>query len=417
MMRANPSSDGLVKFLLLCAGFLGYIVPITLPLTATAMADDIGASVASVGVLAGLQGIVVAFASLLIGPVSDYYGPARLLSGFLLLNGLMLFAVAQSHDLHVLYLTGILNAVSFGPLVFCAMAYAGNHFSDERRAAAVGVISGAPYAGATLGLPLAAFFMSRPELSWRAAFMLFGVLSIASGVACLRILGVAATNSAPSSIRKVLAKYWEFIASPRLVGLLAIFLIVRFGLGMYYTYAAAYLLAARDFPATGFIYVYQIGGVLAFLVSLRIGVILAKVGSPVAIIGSSFCLIAAILLIVSCPTTSSDIVPVIAAICALYMVSEATRMAALFLEAVSAVGSAERGTFMGLINFLMHIGVALGALAGSAVLGLASGADRATQMQTGFSNIVVLTSLLWLASALLSILFTGQRKRAAAIPQ
>jgi hypothetical protein len=112
------------------------------------------------------------------------------------------------------------------------------------------------------------------------------------------------------------------------------------------------------------------------------------------------------------------IVPVISAICALYMVSEATRMAALFLEAVSAVGSAERGTFMGLINFLMHIGVALGALAGSAVLGLASpGADRAHQMQTGFSTIVVLTSLLWLASALLSILFTGQRKRAAAIPQ
>jgi hypothetical protein len=34
----------------------------------------------------------------LIGPVSDYYGPARLLSGFLLLNGFMLFALAQSHD-------------------------------------------------------------------------------------------------------------------------------------------------------------------------------------------------------------------------------------------------------------------------------------------------------------------------------
>jgi hypothetical protein len=147
-------------------------------------------------------------------------------------------------------------------------------------------------------------------------------------------------------------------------------------------------------------------------------VILARVGSPVAIIVSSFCLIAAILLLVSYPTTPNDIVPLIADICAIYMVSESIRMAALFLEAVSAVGAAERGTFLGLINFLMHIGVALGALAGSAVLGLASaGADRAVQMQQGFSTIVVLTSLVWLVSALLSIFFTNQGKRAPALLQ
>lgn len=418
MKRENPSSDGLVKVLLFCAGFLGYIVPITLPLTATAIADDIGTSLASVGVLAGLQGIVVAFASLLVGPASDYYGPARMLRGFLLLNGLVLIAVAQSRNLQVLYLTGFLNAVSFSPLVFCALAYVGNHFSDERRAAAIGTISGAPYACATFGLPLAAFFMSRQELSWRAAFILFGILSIACGVASLRILGVAATDSAPNSIRKVLRKYWEFIVNPRLRGLLGIFFIVRFGVGMYYTYAAAYLLAARDFPASGFIWVYQVGGMLAFLVSMRVGGILSKVGSPVAIMISSFCLIASILLIVIYPTTPNNIVLVIAGICALYMVSESIRMAALHLEAVSAVGTAERGTFLGLINFLIHIGVALGALAGSAVLGLASpSADRAAQMQQGFSTIVVFTSLVWLVSALLSTLFTGQGKHARVIPQ
>jgi MFS family permease len=143
-------------------------------------------------VLAALQSIVVAFASLLIGPASDHYGLARMLSGFLLINGLALIAVAQSQVLHILYLTGFLSAISFGPLVFCALAYVGNHFPHERRAAAVGIVSGAPYACATFGLPLAAFCMSRQELGWRTAFVLFGLVSIACGVASFGILCASA---------------------------------------------------------------------------------------------------------------------------------------------------------------------------------------------------------------------------------
>jgi predicted MFS family arabinose efflux permease len=253
--------------------------------------------------------------------------------------------------------------------------------------------------------------MSRQELGWRTAFVLFGLVSIACGVASFGILCASAPAAVSNSIHKVLKKYWEFLTNPRLLGLLVIFFIVRFGVGMYYTYAAAYLLTARDFPASGFVWVYQAGGILAFLFSLRTGVILGKASCPVAIMISSLCLIASILLIVAYPTTPKNIVPAIAAICALYMVSEATRMAALHLEAVSAVRAAERGTFLGLINFLLHIGVALGALAGSGVLELVSAnADPAADMQRGFSTIVLLTSLLWLLSAFLSILFTGQSK-------
>lgn len=410
-------SDRPVKAVLFFAGFLGYLVPIILPLMATNIAADLAGSVTSVGVLMGLQGLTVAFASLLIGPASDRYGRRRMLSVFLIFNGLALFAMAQSRSLEMFYLSGFFSAIAFSPLVFCALAYVGDHFKENQRAPMIGLVSGSLYVCVTFGIPLTVLLMSQQALGWRAAFVLFALISSVCGLVSLRALGRGSHSPpvVPASVSGVLKQYIALITEPKLAGFLLIFLVVRLGVGMYFTYGAAYLLTARAFPASGFIWIYPIGGVFAFLVSLRVGKILTKVGSRFAIVASSACLIASVFLILDYPTTPGNIVLAMGVFSTIYMVSESVRMAALYTEAVSKVVLALRGTFLGLINFLIHIGTALGAITGGMLLKLApSQAGNAQQMQAGFTHMVLVTSLLWLVSALLSLLFIGRGKRMGA---
>lgn len=413
---AAAGNKNVIRVILFCAGFLGYLVPMILPIMIRDIAADLQTDVTSVGVLIGMQAVVVGAASLFVGPVSDSYGRKNMLTLFLILNGVALCLFSQARSLESLYVTGVVSAVAFSPLVFCALAYIGDHFAARERGAVVGLVSGALYGAVALGVPITVGLMESDAFGWRAVFIVFGVFSLGVGLWGLGGLAghEAIRQRTSTAIGAALAKYVSFLRDPRLAGFLSVFFIVRLGVGMYFTYGATYLLLSRDFPPYGFSLIYPVGAVLAFIASLYAGKIQNRVSSKLIIVLASISIISAVVLVVSYPTTPQDVVLVMGILSALYMVSESFRMATLNAEAVSRVDVSARGSFLGTVNFLIYIGTALGAFIGGSVLNLTQAdADHGTQLQVAFTNMVYLTSLLWIAAALLSLFVIGQKARSA----
>jgi len=413
MSRKTETGTSTVKIVLFLAGFLGYLIPIILPVMLTNISADLGVTTGAVGALIGMQGIAVAIASLFVGALSDRYGRQHLLTCFLLLNGIALMVMGQSPNLLTIYVTGICSAVAFSPLVFGALAYIGDHYAEKNRSALVGLVSGALYAGVTFGIPIAVWIMDAKALGWRGVLIFFGFVSIASSFLAWKILDPEPLQkaAAPSLLRDVIYRYLSFLRERHLVATLAVFLIIRLGVGMYYTYGPAYLVVARGFPASGFLWVYSIGAIFAFLASLFAARIIGKVGILRVVMASTVGLILSMVLIISYPTTENTIVFTIGAFCTLYMLSESMRMAALHIDAVSKVDSSGRGSFLGLINFLIHSGTAVGAFLGGGLIAYTSDyMGRAAQMLTAYTYIVITASILWLASTLVFIWFANDAR-------
>jgi len=395
------------------AAFLGYLIPIILPVMLTNISTNLGATTGAVGVLIGVQSIAVAIASLFVGTLSDRYGRQHLLSSFLLINGFALIIMGSSPNLPVLYVTGVFSAVAFSPLVFGTLAYIGDHYDEKTRPALVGLVTGSLYAGVTFGIPLTVWLMDAKDYGWRGVLIVFGAISlVSSGIAwaCLDKLPKQ-TAAASTTSRDVLARYVAFFRERRLLGTLIVFFVIRLGVGMYYTYGPAYLIIARDFPPTGFLLVYSVGAVFAFIASLFSAKIIGLIGIHRLVLGATVSLIASMFLIISFPTTQATIVLLIGAFCTMYMLSEALRMAALHTDAVSKVDISVRGSFLGLINFLVHSGTALGALLGGGIVTWASiGLDRAAQMQSAYSYIVISAATLWLVSVFVFMWYSSNSK-------
>lgn len=397
--------------LLFFTGFLGYLMSLILPLMIAAVAADIGAEVTAIGSLVGVQSIVVALTSVVVGPLADRYGVTRLLPVLLILNGLALVAFAQAQSVPALYVTGTLSAMAFGPLAFCAFAYIGDAMAQPTRPAFVGLVSGSLYGCVVLGVPLTVFLMEGVGLGWRMAVLPFAVLSLGCGAAApLVFRGNSPTpvDTAPrSTVAGVLTTYRSFLRKPELLGLLAIFLVMRIGVGIYFTYGTAYLLAAREFPAEGLMWVYTAGGLLAFLASLQSQRVLRLLGSRGAILIASAALICSILLIIYFPTSKRDIVFWIGVFSTLYMISEAIRMAALHNIAIGKVDTGMRGAFLGCINLAIHLGTAAGALMASLLLGhmARDAGSSSSSLGQAYVLMVQITAVLWAVAAGLSITF------------
>lgn len=412
MDSTMPNRKAITKGILFCAGFLGYLVPTILPLMMHDISADLQISLASAGMLASMQAVTAAIAVLAFGPICDRYGSRNVLNFSLLLNGIALCLLAQARTLGELYMAGVFSSVMFSSLVLCAMTYIGNHCDIEDRSTLIGMVSGTLYAAVAVGIPISVALMEQTIFGWRAVFMTFGLFSLLVGaISTGSLIGPSfRRTSRRLTVRDVILTYLRFARNTRLFGLLMIFFIIRLGVGMYFTYGAAYMLLSRNFPADGFSIIYPAGAAFALMASFYVGKIKLRTGAKPILVAASMSIISAILLIVIYPTTPQNIVPVMAALSTLYMVSESFRMATLNAEAVSLVEPVSQGAFLGAVNCLVHAGTALGAFIGGWMLNMTNaGAGKAQQIQVGFTNMVYLTALLWAAAAILAVFMIGKK--------
>lgn len=409
MTMMDRSRPRLTAWILFGSAFLGYVVPLILPIFMRDIARDLHIDVSLPGVLAGVQGFIIGLASLVVGPLSDRYGRKAVLSYSLLLNGFSIIAFSTAWDLTSLYAFGILSAVTFSPLVFCSLAYIADYFPAERRGEIVGFVTASLYGVVIVGAPLGVVLMEMPQLGWRSVFVVIGVLSILMAAASFAGLRHIATGNEKKAItvRPVVDKYLSFAGTPRLRGFLAIFFLLRIGLGMYFVYAAAYLFISRAFPPHGLVIVYPIGGALAFGASMLAGKFTDKIGGKALIFFGSLAITLSILMIVHVPTTPQNIIFVMTLLCGLYMVSDSVRMAALQTEAVSIVPAESRGAFLGATSFLMYLGYAVGAFLGGLILQLFKNQGSAAEdLAVGFTVVVYVASFLWVVTMVLALYYT-----------
>jgi predicted MFS family arabinose efflux permease len=412
----TPTSSGtqdrssLIKTALFCAAFLGYIVPLLMPLFVRDIARELAIDVSQVGFLAGLQGLVVGLASLVVGPMSDRHGRKVILWRALLLNGIALIVFANAWNVWSLYAFGLLIAVTFSPLVFCSLAYIADYFPVEKRGSIVGLVGASLWGALIIGTPIAVLLMKVPELGWRSVFVTIGIFSfMVSLLIALGLRSIASANAKNAiSPRAILTRYLSFLRTPRLSGFLAIIFLLRVGAGMYVIYGTAYLFVTRSFPPEGFITAYPIGGAIAMVTSMYAGKLTDRLGARPLIVLASFGMIAAILMMVHLPTTPINIIWIMGLVWTLYMISESFRMTALQTEAVSKVPIETRGSFMGAFSFLMNLGYAVGGVIGGIVLVAFKGiGSEAQYLDAGFTTIVYITAVLWFLGMLLAVYYTG----------
>lgn len=406
----NTDRSSLIKTALFCAAFLGYIVPLLMPLFVRDIARDLSIDVAQVGFMAGLQGLIVGLASLVVGPLSDRYGRKVVLWCSLLLNGIALVIFAVAWNIWSLYALGLLTAITFSPLVFCSLAYIGDYFPVEKRGSVVGFVGASLWGALIIGTPVAVLLMKVPQLGWRSVFVAIGAFSFVASL--LVVVGLRNISNGirkeVASVREILGRYASFLRAPRLSGFLAIIFLLRVGAGMYVIYGTAYLFVTRQFPPEGFLTAYPIGGAIAFVTSMYAGRLTDRFGGRPLIVLASFGMIAAVLMVVHLPTTPANIVVIMGLVWTMYMISESFRMTALQTEAVSKVAMEMRGSFMGAFSFLMYVGYAVGGVVGGIVLSAYKGiGSEAQYLDAGFTTIVHITSVLWFLGMLLAVYYTS----------
>jgi predicted MFS family arabinose efflux permease len=166
-----------------------------MPPMLVAIASDLGAPLSQVVGVAGAYFLVYGLSQPLWGFASDRFGRVRTMRGTLLLAGCCTLLSALSPTLLVLALTRALAGGFFGAAYPSTLIYVGDTVPAARRQRSiaglmVGVALGTALASAGAGLLADA-------VSWRAAFLVTGVSSLALSVLLARLPEPAAEHERP----------------------------------------------------------------------------------------------------------------------------------------------------------------------------------------------------------------------------
>lgn len=412
MKLVEKSHGVLVKTCLFLAATLGFIVPLSVPAFSIDIAAGVSMDLSRIGELLGYQGIVAGIAALLLGSISDRWGRKRTLLALLCAYSLTIIGFSQAKSEGFLFLFGLLNAVSYGPLLSCALSAVGDYFAPSQRGRITGIISSASSAVIVVVLPLGFILTQGSAFGWRIGFFCIGLLSAVTAVMVLCIEAIPINQgTALLSIKKVIYDYSDFLRKKSLFVVLLQFLVMRIGVGMYLAFGVPYMLVSKSLPVEGLIAIYAIGGSVAFLTSLVAGRLTDVINRSWLITISSLAISSAIIMFAHFPTTPKTVFPIMFGICLLYMISESVRVTTLLSDAVSRVNQQSAGGFLGAVNFLMSVGYAIGAIIAAQILAYYENAtSRGYAITQTISTIVAITVTLWIVVMLMAV-WNGRSER------
>jgi MFS transporter, YNFM family, putative membrane transport protein len=269
-----------------------YLTQAILPI----LSEEFGVAPATAGLSVSVVVLLIAFASVTYGPLSDMWGrkPVMVGSCTLLAVPTLLCAFATSFDTLLFYRA--LQGICIPGLTAVAVAYLGDLFDPSDLGRVVGGWIAANVMGGLVGRVASGLITD--YFGWRTAFISFALLTF---LCALLMMAVLPRDSARSSDgwRRAYAGMFVHLRHRRLVGAFLIGGALFFGFIGVFTYLPYYLIGAPFYLSpglVGFAYVSYLAGVivspLAGCLSGRISRrALMAIGLAIAMLGISLTLI------------------------------------------------------------------------------------------------------------------------------
>lgn len=235
-----------------------YITQPILPL----LSREFGVAPATAGLTVSMVVLAIALASSCYGPFSDALGRKQVMVWSCLLLALPTLGCALAPSFGALLGFRALQGLLIPGVSGVAVAYIGDQFEAAELGAVVGSFISATVAGGLIGRVTSGLIADL--LFWRAAFVLFAVVTLLGGLAMAIALpksGASRTLGWASAYRSMLAHFRD----RRLLGAFIIGGALFFGFIGVFTYLPYYLTAAPFHLSTGLvssIYVVYLAGVI-----------------------------------------------------------------------------------------------------------------------------------------------------------
>ena len=168
--------------------------------------ESFGLSKAELGLLATVNLVVFAVASLLSGPLADRIGPRRVIFGGILIWSIATIGSALSGSYHMLLFFRALVGVGEGAYGPSANALLCADAPPEKRGRAMGIYNVGMALGGTLGLCLGALLA--PKIGWRNVFWLAGAPSMLLALASAFVVAPARLE------RPTKVPAWTYLLKP-----------------------------------------------------------------------------------------------------------------------------------------------------------------------------------------------------------
>jgi DHA1 family purine base/nucleoside efflux pump-like MFS transporter len=247
-----------------------YIVAAVLP----AIADDLGESIASVGLVASAYALPVALLSPVFGPISDRFGRR-----FALLLGLAIFTAAAAAcvvapNLSLLLVARAINGVGAAILLPATFAAAGDLSDEAARGRALALLSSAFPLSNLLGLPVGA--LATTLGGWRVPFALIVVLSI---VAMVGVATSSRISTARTSDRGYGATFGRVLRDRHALAVMSVSLVWFTGAIGMFIYVGEFFHATYGIAAEQAGLAYLVIGVVGIAAARSSGQLLERIGA------------------------------------------------------------------------------------------------------------------------------------------
>ncbi|MEM1116024.1 MAG: MFS transporter [Bacteroidota bacterium] len=365
--------------------------------------EELDVLVGKLGLLVSVYSWVLAFAALVMGPISDRIGRRRVLlfgSGALAV-ALALHGLADSF--WALLGMRVLAGAGGGMLSGAAVSYCGDYFPYEKRGWATGwVMSGIPF-GLVIGIPLGRALAV--AFGFRMPFVAFSAVMAMAFLLILTVVpqpDVKLSDERPT-VRGALRQYGALLRLGDTAAAAATYFLMYLGLGVLIVYLPQWLTVQFDLEVTLFgeplevfglpmdliATLFLVGGLVSVVVGPRAGTLSDSIGRKPLILASCLGLAAVTAALPYVVVERWAAYPLYVAIMALF----AMRMAPLQALLTALVPGRQRGAFLSLTIAVGQIGTGLGATLGG-VLYATFGYEANTVASA--AAILAMGALVWL---------------------
>lgn len=251
-------------------GVDAYLVAGVLP----AVADDLGETVAAVGLMASAYALPTALLAPVFGPFSDRYGRRLAMTVGLLIFALAAGACVVAPTLTLLLLCRAVNGLGSAIIIPAAFAYAGDLPDPVARARTIAALASAFPMATLLGLPLGALIAT--IAGWRAAFGFIALVAVVTAILLRRYC--PADQPRVGERLGYLATYGVVLRDRRALAVLSVAFFWFLGPTALFTFMGAFVHEVHAVPAASAGLIYVVVGLVGVVAARLAGRAMPVVG-------------------------------------------------------------------------------------------------------------------------------------------